>query len=69
MNFENALVSRKMHVVESGEVCINEVWDLKHPESPFFSWCPFPSDTPPLMWRYFLMNQEQYDQIKPPLKD
>lgn len=66
MKFENALISRKMHVVESGEVCIMEVWDLKHPDCPFV---PSKPTTEIYAYRDMLVPRKQYDQLKPTLKD
>lgn len=35
MSNEKALISRRYFDIDQGRVCIEEVWDLKHPECPF----------------------------------
>lgn len=41
MNFENALIYRRVFNVDDDHVVVEEKWDLSHPESPFASWQPF----------------------------
>lgn len=68
MNFENALISRRIVNETDDAVTIMEVWDTSHPESPYVCY-PRDGKMPNPYYRDIRMSRAEYDNIKPPLKD
>ena len=64
MRPENALIERVVVRRTDDMVVLREVWDMTHPECPFVSWKPRER-----YGREIEMRPEEYDQIKPILKD
>jgi len=58
VNFENALISRKILPLSETHVLVDEKWDLNHPESPFVSMQPLNPYNSPGMRQTVMTHKE-----------
>lgn len=67
MNFEDALISRKIKLINKDEVLIEEHWDLTHPSCPFVMG-PFSNQYQSPHITQTVMRREQHEEMNPKLK-